>query len=164
MLLRSVVILGALLALAPACDRSTASHPMLPTTLAPGWSTPGAVSYAPDKLWQYNNGAAEKYIAQRLVRMETGSYRQQGGPQVVVELYRMAAPKGAEALFEADRPDPTLDAGIGTASQLNSYSLSYWSGHCYGRLVAPPDSADARAALLELGRALADLDQACGGG
>ncbi len=143
------------------CDAAQQAPATLPTAPAEGWSCPAIESYTPQDLWQYNNGAAEKYIAQDMKQLEVSRCEGPAGLRLVVELYRMGAAEGAQALFEADRPDPARSAGVGTASQLLNQSLSFHSGRCYGRLIAPPDATEAAGALVTLGLAVAALDAPC---
>lgn len=111
--------------------------------------------YAPDKLWDHIDGAAQAYIDYGVAESATVSFQKPGAvlPRITVDLHRMSEPKGAFGLFSLERSGKGTDVQIGRGSSLEQGMLTFWSGDSYVRIVSDA-STDTTVALA---RALASI-------
>jgi hypothetical protein len=83
----------------------TAQAPTLPEPTAAGAAARSALeSYDRESLFDYIDGAAEAFNKRGFERCTAATYTAAGGLEVSAEVYRFAAPDGARAQIEADRP------------------------------------------------------------
>jgi hypothetical protein len=131
-----------------------------PPRTALGWSrsdSPRIV--APADVFSYMDGAGELYLAYGLVRLEVHEYTSPAEPPITLEVYTLRSAADAYGLLSLDwdgEPvalDPAWPAGTPRALY-GSGLLRAWSADVYLRVMATNETPVARAAVLEIGRAL----------
>ena len=151
------VLLPAILCMASGCQHGAASaNSFFPDSAeAPGWTVaPEVRTFPADKLSDYIDGDAEKYLKAGVRSTSTADYKFKDKIQVTVDVYTMSTTAGAKSIFESE---PAMDAqtpAIGDAARLYSQSLTFRNGPYLVRLVAFQDSPEVSAALLNLGQAV----------
>ena len=131
-----------------------------PPPTALGWSrsdSPRIV--APADIFSYMDGAGELYLAYGLVRLEVHEYTSPAEPPITLEVYTLRSADDAYGLLSLDWDgEPVaLDSAwpAGTPCALyGSGLLRAWSEDVYVRVMATNETPAARAAVLEIGRAL----------
>ncbi len=141
-------------------DRRAGSRSMdalrgaLPETVG-GWSKDGpAQLYDQDSIYSYIDGHAEVYLAYGMRRCLAQRYGGTAeGPGIVVDIFELATPADAYGVFTHDQEgEPTA---IGNDALLRHGWLSLWKGPYFVSVYAEGEAEGARAALLELGTAVA---------
>ncbi len=105
----------------------------------PGMERDGQVAvYPPERLWDYIDGAAELYIDYGVEETATVAFKRSRAdlPEIVIDLHRMADPKGAFGLFSAEEIRGAEDAGLGSASIWTAGFLVFRKGRYYARVVS----------------------------
>jgi len=121
----------------------------------PGWNRSGDVrTFEADKLWEYIDGDAEKYIQAGVQKTVTADYRYRDVSDAVADVYIMSAPDGAQKIFESESAEGSQPVQIGDRGRLYKGSLIFRKGRYFVRLVAYQDAPDMGDALAALGRAL----------
>jgi hypothetical protein len=124
-----------------------------------GWEAPARVfRYAPDTLHEKINGRAEVYLHYGVVGLTFGTYRHQtnAGRRVDVYWYRMTAPTGARAVYEAEAPPSMPPLDIGERAYRAGGAVFFQRGAHYVQVLpAGLDEASAEAAE-HLARQLAE--------
>jgi len=78
-----------------------------------GWTAAGEVeSYGPDNLWQYNNGAADLFLAYGFEQLQLCELAA-GENSVTVGIYDMGTRLNAYGMYNAERPDGLETVAIG---------------------------------------------------
>jgi hypothetical protein len=137
----------------PLVIRADEVVPPLPDAAAlGGWSRNGEPrKYAPEKLWEYVDGAAEEYLEYGCRELWVAYYKQATPAiDVTVELYRMGDPTLAFGIFARQRGDRVAPVPVGAQGQGETGSLSFHDGVWYVRLQAMPPGEAAAAAVREL--------------
>lgn len=121
----------------------------------PGWiKTPEVRTFPADKLSDYIDGDAEKYLKAGVRSACTADYKFKDQLQVTVDIYTMSSPAGAKTIFESE---PAMDAKtppLGDAARLFSQSLTFRKGRFLVRMVAYQDSPEVSPALFALGQVI----------
>jgi len=151
------VLLPAILCLAYGCQRRSSSI----TNFFPesgevaGWiRAPEIRAFPADKLSDYLDGDAEKYLKAGVRNTSTADYKFKGQLQITVDVYTMSTSEGAKTIFESE---PAMDAQtplLGDAARLFSQSLTFRRGPYLVRMVAYQESPEAPQAMLNLGLAM----------
>jgi len=120
----------------------------------PGWTrSPEVRTFPADRLADYIDGDAEKYLKAGVKSTSTADYKYKDQIQVVVDVYTMSSPSSAKTIFESE---PAMDAQsptLGDAARLYSQSLIFLKGPYLVRMVAYQESPQLPSALLDLGHA-----------
>ena len=151
------VPLLAALCLTSGCQKHTAPAANLfpASSEVAGWSRgPEIRTFTPDRLSDYIDGDAEKYLKAGVKSTSTADYKYKDQIQVVVDVYTMNTPEGAKAIFESE---PAMDAQmptLGDSARLYSQSLMFRKGPYLVRMVAYQESPQLPPALLDLGHAM----------
>jgi len=121
----------------------------------PGWNRSGDVrTFEADKLWEYIDGDAERYVQAGVQKTLTVDYRYRDKSDAVADVYVMSAPDGARRIFESESAAGSKAVGLGDESHLYRGSLTFRKGRYFVRVVAYQDAPDMGDALAALGRAL----------
>jgi len=124
---------------------------------ARGWrAVDRGALYDQESIFSYIDGHAEVYLAYGmrgcLARRYTGP---EGEAGITLDVFELASPADAFGVFTYDRDGETVDVG---SNGLYRYGwLSFWKGPFFVSVTAESESAAARDAVLELGRAVAAL-------
>ena len=112
-----------------------------------------------DTIFDYMNGGGELYLAYRFAHLDVYTYRAEGQPDIVVEIYEMTSPDDTWGLQSEDWTGDALAVGsIPVESQLALYGaglLRLACGPRYARVMAYEETEASRGAVLELGRSIA---------
>jgi hypothetical protein len=112
-----------------------------------------------DTIFDYMNGAGELYLAYRFHHLEVYSYRADGQPEILVELYRMAGPDEAWGLQSEDWTGEAVALGEVTSDSRRALYggglLRLACGPLYARVMAYEETPASRQAVMDLGAALA---------
>ena len=152
-----VVLLSAILCLASGCRRHTASSISLfpESGEVSGWTkAPEVRTFPADKLSDYIDGDAEKYLKAGVRSTSTADYKFKDQFQVTVDIYTMSTADGAKTVFESE---PAMDAktpALGDAARLFAQSLIFRKGPYLVRMVAYQDSPEVTQAMVKLGLAV----------
>ena len=121
---------------------------------ANGWTAAARTqTFGRRTLFDSMNGAGELYLAYDFQRIHVHEYAGTGAARIVAEAYEMATSEDAYGVFSHD-PDGE-DVGIGQGNAYAAGLLRFWKGTWFFRILAERETPDARAAVLEIGRALA---------
>ena len=129
--------------------------PMLPEEAA-GWKAPApAVRYDAQTIFQYIDGHGEVYLAYGMTACHARRYEGPAGEgEVVVDAFEMASPADAYGVFTHSREGETAD--VGQDASYGYGTLSFWKGRLFVSVFAVQESERARAAVMALGRAVAE--------
>ncbi len=145
------------LCLVSGCQRHSASAASFfpESAEVPGWTkAPEVRTFPADKLSDYIDGDAEKYLKAGVRSTSTADYKRKDQIQATVDVYTMSTPEGAKTIFDSE---PAMDAkapALGDAARLFSESLTFRKGPYLVRMVAYQDSPEVPQALLALGQAV----------
>jgi hypothetical protein len=132
---------------------------VLPDSIA-GWQAAGDVQvYVGDDLFLYIDGGAEVQHEYGFDRVFVRDYMR-GEDIIAVEVYRMT--KGAFGLFSFTRSGRDEAVQLGNGGALSDYYLAFWSGNDMVVITAQNGFEGTRAAVLEVGRKLAERFPASG--
>jgi hypothetical protein len=155
---RRPVLLFALVVLA--VSAGCRQHEALPANLFPdsgsvaGWTrSPEVRTFSPDKLADYIDGDAEKYLKAGVKSTSTADYRYQGQIQVAVDVYTMSSLAAAQTIYESEPAMNAQTPALGDAARVYSQSVIFRKGPYLVRMVAYQESPHLPTALLDLGRA-----------
>jgi len=119
-----------------------------------GWKlAPEAETYTAETLYRYIDGASELYISYGFKKLLTRRYVKEGQPEITADLFDMGDASNAFGIFAHSQENP--DNGIGQDSEYVDGLLRFRQGSCYASLLCSPETPEARAALLALGKRLA---------
>ncbi len=137
------------------CGKKGKEAPMPADADLVNWQRVGEIrTYDPDNLWEYINGAADRFVSAGLERVWTASYRYHGKFEAVVDIFEMKSRNAAEKIFADEHPDETLRVDIGDNSILAGGSLVFIKGKYFVRVVAFEESEEINNALFILGKAI----------
>lgn len=143
--------------LAQACGPKPVSGPAAffpETNEVPGWSKGETRTFEADRLWEYIDGDADRYIQAGVERTMTTDYRYHDKIQAVADIYVMKAPEGARKIFDAESSIGSQPARIGEDGRIFPASLTFRKGPYFVRLVAYQEAPEMGKALTELARAI----------
>jgi len=120
-----------------------------------GWTAAGdAQTYKGEDLFLYIDGGAEichEYGFRQVIAQE---YAGPGGKTISLEIYEMADPAAAFGMFTFKSSARGKTTGLGQGGQLEDYYLNFWKGSCLVTITALDESAECRAGLEPLARAV----------
>lgn len=132
-----------------------------------GWKLAGPPRVIdPDNIFDYMNGAGELYLAYHFEHMLAWEYHDGSGNDIQVELYRMKGSDDAFGLLSLDwdgeaiawKPGAQNVPVPGAVPQVGALYgaglLRLWSDNIYARIMSVRETPEARAAILNLGKAV----------
>ncbi len=121
-----------------------------------GWRAegPGEV-YDATTLYEYIDGGAEVYRSFHVQRVVARRYEKSGADPILVDLFDMGSAGDAFGAYHHDIREAS-DAGIGQESEYQQGVLQFWKGRYFVSLLAFDETGDSRAAVLKLGRGIAE--------
>jgi len=122
-----------------------------------GWTKSGATRTFPaDRLYEYIDGDADRYLKAGVERALTSDYRYRGKIDAVADIFVMRDSAGAAGALESQPAHGSQPVQIGDAGRRYPGALMFRQGRFFVRVVAYDEDADVPGALLSLGRAIAD--------
>jgi hypothetical protein len=147
------------LSLSLACGSKSSSKPAAyfpESNKVPGWSRSSETRTFPaDRLWEYIDGDADKYVQAGVQQTLTTDYRYGDKIEAVADVYVMATADGATKVFESQAATGSRPVPLGDVGRLYKGSLTLRQGRYFVRLVAYEDTPEVPQALVALGRAIA---------
>jgi len=147
------------LSLSLACGSKSSSKPAAyfpESNEVPGWSRSGETRAFPaDRLWEYIDGDADKYVQAGVQQTLTTDYRYGDKIEAVADVYVMATTDGATKVFESQPATGSQPVPLGDAARLYKGSLTLRKNRYFVRLVAYEDVTEVQQALVALGRGIA---------
>jgi len=121
-----------------------------------GWAKSGETrTFGADRLWEYIDGDADRYVQAGVERTLTADYRYQGKVEAVADIYVMKAPQGARKIFDAESSAGSQPVNVGDEARLFPASLVFRKARHLVRVTGFDEVPGLKQALVELGRALA---------
>ncbi len=152
-------LLVAVALFAAACgSKALAPAPTLfpETNQVPGWAKTEETRVFPaDKLWEYIDGDADRYLRAGVEKTLTADYRYKNKFEAVVDIHIMQAPEGAMKIFDSDSAVESESMNLGDRGRRWQGSLVFTKGRYYVRLAAfKQEDPEVGKALEELARAI----------
>ena len=139
-----------------ACRSKHASDCFPGTGQVEGWSKSSSTRTFPaDRLYEYIDGDADRYLKAGVERALTSDYRYRGNIDAVVDIFVMKNVAGAAGVFESQPANGSQPVQIGEAARLYPGTLMFRERRFFVRIIAYNEGADVPGALLSLGRAIA---------
>jgi hypothetical protein len=122
---------------------------------AGGWRSVGPPArYDAETIFQYIDGHGEVYRAYGMIACLAQRYAGPAGESdIVADVFEMPSSADAFGVFSHTREGEPADVGQGASFGYGT--LAFWKGRFFVSVTAEQDGARTRAAVLELGRALA---------
>lgn len=120
-----------------------------------GWKRPARpLTYDSKSLYEYIDGGAELYISFGLQRVQAFFYAK-GKDEIKVDLFDMGTSHNAFGIFAHGRE--RVEADFGQGSEYAGGLLGFWKDRYYVSILGYPETAEVRAVVMELGRAVEKL-------
>jgi hypothetical protein len=154
---RMLVFLAAGLLLSCSSKTSLSPETFFPEgSKAPGWvKTSETRTFAADKLWEYIDGDADRYVRAGVKQTLTSDYRYQEKIEATADIYIMATAEGARKIFESESSQGSQPLAVGDAGRISKGTLVFRQDPYLVRIVAYQDAPGVNEALTALARAIA---------
>ncbi len=149
--------LVALACLALAAPALAADGPGLPAFFPdlPGWSRDGGVEqFAPDKLYEHIDGAAENFLACGFELLAVQNYVNERKQALTAEIYFHGTHENAFAIYSSERPQAGAYLALGSEGYHEEGVLNFISDAYYVKLNAFDLGAEGDGALRSLAEAI----------
>jgi hypothetical protein len=126
------------------------------TNQVPGWAqTAETRTFPADKLWEYIDGDAERYLQAGVEKTLTADYRYKDKFDAVADVHVMRTREGAQKVFDSDSAVGSEKLNLGDAARRWQGSLVFTTGRYYVHLTAyEQQDPEVGAALEALARAI----------
>jgi hypothetical protein len=153
---RGLVILIVHLAIAAELTMASSFEQLLSALPAEldGWKKTDPERYTKSNLYDYIDGGAELYISYNFQGLLAVRYKGPGDEEIVVDIFDMGDSFNAFGVFSHGRESE--DGLVGQGSEYNSGLLTFWKDRYYVSIMAYPETAQKKQAVLDLGRRLAE--------
>jgi len=154
--LRTVVVITAVI-LAQACSSKPGSAPATffpETNEVPGWSKGETRTFEADRLWEYIDGDANRYLEAGVLRTLATDYRYREKVEATADVYVMKGAEGARTILDNESSAGSQPTQIGDAARLFQSSLVFRKGPYLVRLTAYQEAPDVGKALVDLSRGI----------
>ena len=125
-----------------------------------GWGNPVLTSeprhFAPDSLWQYNDGEAELYLSYGCTGLTASEY-EDGDVEMIVDCYSFDTPEHAYGLYTMMRPDDPEIAPLGVQGFFTGVTVEFVKGNQVFSLTSFEESQATSHALQVLSQQLDSL-------
>ena len=121
---------------------------------ARGWKADGADQvFNRETIFEYNDGAGEVYRAFGMKLLVNRSFRKEGRADIIVDIFDMGTSADAFGVFAHDLEGE--DWRLGQGSLYKGGLLQFWRGRYFAALFAESENEETKAALADLGKAIA---------
>ena len=124
----------------------------IPATAGPWFSEADQVFDAAS-VFDYIDGAGEVYRSYNMEVLVARRFHKDGRPDLVVDAFDMGSPEDAFGVFTHDLDGEEVSVGQG--SRYKAGLLSFWKARYFLSVYAEEETAETKAAVLGLGRAIA---------
>jgi hypothetical protein len=132
-----------------------AEEPFPQSGEAADWAKSGATrTFTAERLWEYVDGDAERYVQAGVVQTLTSDYKFKGRVDAVADIHFMSSAEGAGKILAAESSAGSKPARIGDEARLFPASLVFRKGRYLVRVVAYEETPGIGDALMELGAAI----------
>jgi len=104
--------------------------------------------YNSTTLYNYIDGGAELYLSYGFKEVINRTYRKQGQPDMVVDIFDMANSRNAFGVFTQSME--RMDKSFGQGAQVSKGMVLFWKDRYYVSIVAHPESDESKKALATL--------------
>ncbi len=119
-----------------------------------GWAPASAGDlYDPETIFSYIDGAGEVYRAYNFRYLLSRRYEKRDAPTIVVDFFDMGASADAFGVNTMDLEGE--DPGIGQGGTYKDGLLSFWRDRYFASVTTESETAESKAACLEIGRRIA---------
>jgi hypothetical protein len=151
----ALAILAVVMALGCSPKPNSKTPTLFPeTNEVPGWSKGETRTFEADRLWEYIDGDADRYIQAGVLRTLTTDYRYRDKIEAVADIYVMKAPEGARKIFDSESSVGSQPLQLGDSARLFPATLTFRKGPYFVRLVAYQEDPEVGKALTELAGAI----------
>lgn len=133
---------------------SSSLRQFVPQNVLEWTSSEADAIFTRETIFDYMDGAGEVYLAYDFEHLFVRQYAKPSAPPIVVELYQMRTSADAYGIFSHDNDGERVDLGAG-ALYGGGY-LRFWKGTLFVRVMADRETPDSKAAVLALGKMIAD--------
>jgi len=120
-----------------------------------GWAAAGDPQiYKGEDLFLYIDGGAEIFHEYGFRQVITQEYKDTGGRTISLEIYEMSDPAAAFGMFTFKSSRLGKPVELGQGGRIEEYYLNFWKGPCLVTITALDESAECRAGILPLARAV----------
>ena len=104
--------------------------------------------YNSTTLYNYIDGGAELYLSYGFKEVINRTYRKQGQPDMVVDIFDMANSRNAFGVFTQSME--RMDKSFGQGAQVSKGMVLFWKDRYYVSIVAHPESDESKKAIAAL--------------
>jgi hypothetical protein len=104
--------------------------------------------YTQKDLFEYINGGAELYISYGVDKVFNRTFKRDGQPDIIVDIFDMESSSNAFGIFSHSRE--TVEEQFGQGSQYTEGFLHFWKGRYYISILSSPETEDSKTALFQL--------------
>ena len=118
--------------------------------------------YDPETLYDYIDGGAELYLSydfRRVIHREYTGEGEDGGPEILVDVFDMGSSENAFGVFSQSREK--IESEFGQGSQYTAGLMLFWKDRYYVSILASPETDAAKRLVYELA---GQIDEAIGTG
>lgn len=134
---------------------SVSTGPFPRTDEVSGWAMVGETrTFTADNLYEYIDGAADKFTQAGLEQAQTTDYRFQNTVEATADIYTMKTPEAARRIFEEESSPGSQALQLGDRAELSKGILLFTHGRFYVKVVAFENSPGIAGGLETLGRAI----------
>jgi hypothetical protein len=120
-----------------------------------GWGKTGETRKFPaEKLWEYIDGDADRYIQAGVEQTLTADYRFRNQADAVADVHILKTADGPSRLMQSESAAGSRPTSVGDEARLYASSLVFRKGRYLVRLVAYEETPEISKALVELGQAI----------
>ncbi|MGE5327482.1 MAG: DUF6599 family protein [Deltaproteobacteria bacterium] len=121
-----------------------------------GWKkTSDTRTFPVDRLYEYIDGDADKYVQAGVVETLTADYTYNGKFEAVADVFVMAGADGAAKIFDSQSASGSQPSQVGDVARLYQGMLVYRKGRYFVRIVAYQDDSQIADAMVALGSSIA---------
>jgi hypothetical protein len=134
---------------------SVSTGPFPRTNEVSGWAMVGETrTFTADNLYEYIDGAADKFTQAGFEDAQTTDYRFQNTVDATADVYTMKTPEGAGRVFEEESSPDSQALKLGDRAQISEGTLLFTYGRFYVKVVAFGNPPGIAGGIETLGRAI----------
>jgi hypothetical protein len=149
------MLLAAVFLIPSACTKRGAAGQYPASNEVSGWAKTGETrTFSPDKLYEYIDGDAEKYVKAGVKSASTADYKYQDKIEAVADVYTMSDAGGAKTIYESEPAISSKPVTLGDAAHASSQSIVFREGPYLVRIVAYEETPEVQQGLMSLAQGI----------